>query len=87
MAFIPPPANEKGVSDEFNQGIGYAESSKTASARVIPLALKHPYRLIVINAIAVTTIAVTEIEAASSDIFRKVNHSRPVKMPLRRSSK
>ena len=67
--------------------IGYAESSKTAWARVIPLALKHPPRLIVINAIAVTTIAATEIEAASSDIFRKVNHGRLVKMPPRRSTK
>ena len=69
--------------------IGYAESSKTASARVIPLALKHPPRLIVINAIAVTTIAATEIEieAVFSDIFRKVNHARLVKIPLRRSTK
>ena len=67
--------------------IGCAESSKTASDRVIPLALKHTHRLIVINAIAVTTIAATEIEAASSDIFRKFNHGRPVKMPLRRSTK
>ncbi|MEF9949412.1 MAG: hypothetical protein RR800_13855, partial [Comamonas sp.] len=75
MACIELPANEKWMCYACNQG----HRSRNKGRNQHQIELPHPHqsllhKLIVINVIAVTTIAAAEIEAASSEIFREVNH-------------